>query len=99
MTSCSPPYSPKTRPWAHQAQALERLRGRSYFALTMAMRTGKTKVILDDFGRLWAAGHVDDLLVIAPAGVYRFPAPGQALVCPRGGQQGGREAVAAIHDP
>jgi hypothetical protein len=71
MTSCSPPYSPKTRPWAHQAQALERLRGRSYFALTMAMRTGKTKVILDDFGRLWAAGHVDDLLVIAPAGVYR----------------------------
>jgi hypothetical protein len=71
MTSHSPPYSPKTRPWAHQVQALECLRGRSYFALLMAMRTGKTKVVLDDFGRLWAAGHVDDLLVIAPAGVYR----------------------------
>jgi hypothetical protein len=71
VTSPVPPYSPKTEPWAHQVQALERLRGRMGFALLMAMRTGKTKVILDDFGRLWAAGHVDDLLVIAPAGVYR----------------------------
>lgn len=36
----------------------------------MAMRTGKTKVILDDFGRLEAAGQCMDLLVIAPASVY-----------------------------
>ena len=40
------------------------------FALLMAMRTGKTKTLLDDWGRLEAAGHLDDLLVIAPAGVY-----------------------------
>jgi len=71
MTSHSPPYSPKTQPWAHQLEALERLRGRRYYALLLAMRTGKTKVTLDDFGRLWASGHVDDLLVVAPAGVYR----------------------------
>jgi SNF2 family DNA or RNA helicase len=40
------------------------------FALLMAMRTGKTKVLLDDFGRLELAGMCSDLLVIAPAGVY-----------------------------
>jgi SNF2 family DNA or RNA helicase len=37
----------------------------------MAMRTGKTKVLLDDFGHLERAGAAQDLLVIAPAGVYR----------------------------
>jgi SNF2 family DNA or RNA helicase len=47
------------------------MEGREFFALLMAMRTGKTKVVLDDFGRRWVAGEVDDLLVVAPAGVYR----------------------------
>lgn len=47
------------------------MEGRNAFALLMAMRTGKTKTLLDDFGRLEMAGQVDDLLLIAPAGVYR----------------------------
>ncbi len=64
-------YQPALPPRAKQREALERLEGRRYFALLMAMRTGKTKVALDDFGRLWAAGKVDDMQVIAPAGVYR----------------------------
>jgi len=64
-------YEPLKRPWAHQQDALIKLEGRKWFALLMAMRTGKTKVTLDDFGRLEADGLVDDLLVIAPAGVYR----------------------------
>jgi len=38
----------------------------------MAMRTGKTKVIIDDFGMLESSGEVDDILIIAPAGVYRL---------------------------
>src|SRR5262249_31759061 len=54
-----------------QVEALRRLMGKTSFALLMAMRTGKTKVIIDDFGRLEAAGELEDLLVIAPAGVYR----------------------------
>ena len=33
--------------------------------------TGKTKTLLDDYGRLVHEGKVKDLLVIAPAGVYR----------------------------
>lgn len=64
------PYQSKLPPWKHQAKALSLLRGKKAFALLMAMRTGKTKVLLDDFGRLESDREVNDLLVIAPAGVY-----------------------------
>lgn len=64
-------YQPKLPPRDYQLEALGRMEGREAFALLMAMRTGKTKTLLDDFGRLELAGQVDDLLVIAPAGVYR----------------------------
>lgn len=64
-------YVPAIEPWAHQARALEKMRGARSFALRMYMRTGKTKVILDDFGRLEAGGECQDLCVIAPAGCYK----------------------------
>jgi len=64
-------YQTKVVPYQHQVEALQRMEGRHAFALLMAMRTGKTKVLLDDFGRLELDGKVKDLLVIAPAGVYR----------------------------
>jgi hypothetical protein len=65
-----PVYQTRRPPYAHQKTALEKSRGAEYFAYIMAMRTGKTKTCLDDFGDLWSRGLVDDLLVIAPAGVY-----------------------------
>src|SRR5215468_767107 len=64
-------YQPKRAPWEHQIQALDFLKGRQSAALLAAMRTGKTKMILDDFGRLELAGECQDILVVAPAGVYR----------------------------
>lgn len=64
-------YQSAKPPYVHQSEALSRLKGKKYFALFMAMRTGKTKVTLDDFGQLEFDGEIDDLLVIAPAGVYR----------------------------
>lgn len=64
-------YVPLRSPWKHQEEALRRLEGQRAFALLMAMRTGKTKVIVDDFGRLELEGKIDDLFVIAPAGVYK----------------------------
>jgi hypothetical protein len=64
-------YQTKVEPYPHQLEALERLKGREAFALLMAMRTGKTKTLLDDFGRLELAGECNDLLVVAPAGVYK----------------------------
>lgn len=64
-------YISQRLPRAKQVEALARLDGQKAFALQMEMRTGKTKVVIDDFGRLEAAGLVDDLVVIAPAGAYR----------------------------
>jgi hypothetical protein len=46
------------------------MRGRKVFALLMAMRTGKTKVVVDDWGELLTEEKVDDLLVVAPGGAY-----------------------------
>jgi SNF2-related domain len=64
-------YTPALKPYAHQEAALARCEGREVFAWLMAMRTGKTKVAIDDWGRLLAAGEVSDLMVVAPGGVYR----------------------------
>lgn len=64
-------YTPPFRPRVRQAEALAKCLGMKSFAFLMAMRTGKTKVALDDFGRLELAGEVQDMLVIAPGGVYK----------------------------
>lgn len=61
-------YQPKYPPYAHQLEALAKMKGKRAFALLMAMRTGKTKVVLDDFGQLELDGEVQDLLVIGPKG-------------------------------
>jgi len=64
-------YVSRRQPREKQAEALQRSRGKEAFAFLMAMRTGKTKVVLDEFGSLEKDKRVHDLLVIAPAGVYR----------------------------
>jgi hypothetical protein len=64
-------YVPPVTPRDYQRAALAKMANRPAFALLMAMRTGKTKTLLDDFCRREVDDEVDDLLVIAPAGVYR----------------------------
>lgn len=64
-------YQSRRQADTSQVAALKKMRGREAFALLMAMRTRKTKVVLDDFGEMELAGKVKDLLVIAPAGCYR----------------------------
>jgi SNF2 family DNA or RNA helicase len=64
-------YATQMPPRPEQLEALRKLQGKSAFALLMAMRTGKTKVTLDNYGRLELAQQVQDLLVIAPGGVYK----------------------------
>lgn len=64
-------YLPRLPAYEHQTAALEKMRDARNFALLMAMRTGKSKVLLDNFGELELAGEVCDLLIIAPAGVYK----------------------------
>jgi hypothetical protein len=63
-------YEPRLKLYAHQRDAVNKMKGRKAFALLMAMRTGKTATLLCDFGQLEDDGEVQDLLVIAPAGVY-----------------------------
>ena len=64
-------YVSRRPPRARQAEALEKMRGRRVFALRMNMRTGKSKCLVDDFGRMIAADAARDLLVVAPGGAYR----------------------------
>lgn len=63
-------YLSKLQPRPYQVEALNRMQERESFALLMAMRTGKTKTLLDDYGRLELEGKCNDLLVVAPGGVY-----------------------------
>lgn len=63
-------YLFKTTPYAHQLEVLREFLHREYFALFMEMGTGKSKVVLDKIGFLYAAGKISGVLVIAPKGVY-----------------------------
>jgi SNF2 family DNA or RNA helicase len=71
MAGAKMKYQPLMKARDYQEEASRLMKGREAFALLMAMRTGKTKVALDDFGSLEAEGKASDLIVIAPAGVYR----------------------------
>lgn len=64
-------YIPQRKPDENQSKALKKMRGKKAFALLMAMRMRKSKVLVDDFGEMELAGQVKDLMVIAPGGVYR----------------------------
>jgi len=62
-------YQSRTTAHAHQTEAMTRLRAQpSTFALLMGMGTGKTKVILDEWGE--RVSEVPNLLVVAPAGSF-----------------------------
>jgi hypothetical protein len=63
-------YVSKRPPRAWQAQCLPIMWGRRAFAVLAGMRTGKTKVIVDDWGRLVAENMASDLVVIGPGGAY-----------------------------
>lgn len=60
----------KTKPMAHQAEALRRMNGREFYGLFMEMGTGKTWTFLADAERLFASGSIDGVLIIAPKGVH-----------------------------
>lgn len=70
-------YQPKWPPYQHQLTARRRLDERPYrpsdqdvMAWLMEYGTGKTKIMLDEFGEREMTGDIQDLLVFASAGVY-----------------------------
>ena len=64
-------YKFKTKPYAHQLDALESSWDKEHFAYFMEMGTCKSKVLLDNAAILYDKGHINGLLLIAPKGVYK----------------------------
>src|SRR4051812_43839334 len=71
-------YSPRTTAMTQQREAVAACRARppapcdeDVFAYLMDMGTGKSKVVLDEWGEGAVSGGALDLLVVAPAGSYR----------------------------
>lgn len=64
-------YTPKLKPYDHQFAAVDKCNGAGAFAYLMEMGSGKSSALQLDWGRLYDANEVKDLLVLAPAGVYR----------------------------
>lgn len=70
-------YQPRTKPRGHQVEARRRRLARpsrpsseDVFAWLMEYGTGKSKVVVDEYGEREAAGEVQDLLLLAEAGSY-----------------------------
>ena len=61
----------KTKPFNHQAKALELGHKQRVFAYFMEMGTGKTKVAIDNANYLYENNEINDVIVIAPNSVYR----------------------------
>lgn len=91
----------KTKGMTHQVTALARMAGRTAYALFMEQGTGKTWTLLADAERLYAAGKIDALLVVAPKGVHNnwvkreIPAHVDAHVVARAWRSGGEEGACA----
>lgn len=64
-------YNFKTKPYAHQMEALKQAYNKEYYAFFMEMGTGKSKVLIDEIGGYFLQGKIDTALIIAPKGVYR----------------------------
>ena len=64
-------YKYKSKPFAHQAKALEKSWQREVFAYFMEMGTGKSKVLIDNIAMLYNNGKINGALIIAPKGVYK----------------------------
>jgi len=64
-------YNFKTKPYAHQLEALKQAYNKEYYAFFMEMGTGKSKVLIDEIGGYFLQGKIDSALIIAPKGVYR----------------------------
>lgn len=95
----------KTTGMAHQLEALRRMNGKEYFALFMEMGTGKSWTLLADAERLYSAGTIDALFVVAPKGVHtnwirrEIPAHMDVPIIARAWRSGaGKREMAAIEE-
>ena len=64
-------YKFKTKPYAHQLEALEKSWAAETYALFMEMGTGKSKVLVDNIAMLYDKGAIRGAVIVAPKGVYK----------------------------
>ena len=64
-------YDYKTKPFAHQAEVLEKSWDKTNWAYFLEMGTGKSKICIDNAAILFERGEIDTFIVVAPKGVYR----------------------------
>lgn len=95
----------KTQGMSHQLEALRRMSGREAYALFMEQGTGKTWTLLADAERLYVAGKIDAVFVVAPKGVHlnwvnrEIPEHLDAPVIARAWRSGGgKRAMAAMEE-
>lgn len=60
----------KTKPYAHQEEALQRSHDKKNFAYFMEMGCGKSKVLIDNIYWLCQNRLIDTAIIVAPKGVY-----------------------------
>ena len=60
----------KTKPYAHQEEALKRSFDKKNYAYFMEMGCGKSKVLLDNISWLNENKKIDTAIIVAPKGVY-----------------------------
>ena len=63
-------YTYKTTPYTHQVDALDMSCEKESFALFMEMGCGKSKVVIDNFVKLYMDKKLNGVLIVAPKGVY-----------------------------
>lgn len=61
-------HQPKTAPWLHQMEALQKADGKTEFGFLMEMGTGKSKVAIDELDNLFLDGVIDRVLVTSGNG-------------------------------
>lgn len=63
-------FVPKTKPYTHQQQVLDRSVDEEYFALFMEQGTGKTKIIIDTAAINYLKNRISAVVLFANKGVY-----------------------------
>ena len=61
----------KTKPYAHQEEALKRSYDKKNYGYFMEMGCGKSKVLIDNITWLYEKGLINTAVIVAPKGVYR----------------------------
>lgn len=76
-------YRPKTKPYAHQVEALQKLVSTGFGgALLMEPRTGKTKTLIDYASVLFLADRIERMVVFCPVSVLGVWEDQFAMHCP-----------------